>query len=102
VVSKQYFTESLTTEVEAFPVTAAAYYSEFQFVILGDGFGNVEIWSISEIVDVLRKSKVLKINERKRESRKHQVNVYPRRTGKIRPLRLSPRLRNERRYLTRE
>ena len=33
---KQYYTESLTNEIEAFPVTALAFYSEESILILGD------------------------------------------------------------------
>ena len=55
---KQYKTESLTNVFEPFPITAIAFYSDEKALILGDEFGNIEGWDLTNILDLLVKARI--------------------------------------------
>lgn len=55
---KQYITESMTKVFEGFPITAIKFEQSSQILILGDEFGNIECWNLSEFIEVLTLNKV--------------------------------------------
>ena len=75
LIEKQYMTESMTKHMEAFPVTAAKFDKESQILLLGDEFGNIEGWLLSEFVEALMLTKVEKSVLSRRRDNKSSIHV---------------------------
>ena len=50
LLEKQYMTESMTKNLEPFPVTAVKFDKDKQMIVLGDEFGNIQGWNIDKFL----------------------------------------------------
>lgn len=53
----EYQTLSLTKKLEVFPVTAIDFDHYNKLLLLGDEFGNIEGWDLSELIKLIDDSK---------------------------------------------
>lgn len=69
-------TESMTKNLEAFPVTAVKFDSNHQILLLADEFGNIQGWSMSEFLEGLVLTRVEKsILSRRRDNKGPSVDI---------------------------
>jgi hypothetical protein len=65
-----YKTTSATNTFEQFPVNCLAFYDKSNYLLMGDEFGNVTVWDLS---DLLNRLKEFNIDE-KRGKKPYQLN----------------------------
>ena len=53
VFATSYKTRSLTNKIENFPISSIAFNSRKKLLILGDHFGNITAWDLSEVITKL-------------------------------------------------
>ena len=76
VMEKQYEAESMTKNLEPFPVTAVKFDRNYQLLLLGDEFGNIKGWNLSDFLEALVLTRVEKsILSRRRDT--NPLNVSP-------------------------
>lgn len=67
----EYQTLSLTKKLEVFPITALDFDRYNKLLLLGDEFGNIEGWDLSEVIKLVDESRIEeKKKKRKRENEK--------------------------------
>lgn len=60
LIEKQYMTESMTKQLEPFPVTAVAFDKENTMLLLADEFGNIQGWNVNAFLEALVMTRVEK------------------------------------------
>ncbi len=50
----------MTSEIQPFPVTCCKFQKENQVIILGDEFGNIDCWLMTQFIEALMFTKVEK------------------------------------------
>lgn len=64
----EYQTLSLTKKLEVFPITALDFDRYNKLLLLGDEFGNIEGWDLSEVIKLVDESRI----EEKKKKRKRE------------------------------
>lgn len=73
-MEKQYIAESMTKNVEPFPITAVKFDKNYHILLLADEFGNIKGWQLDSFLEALVLTRVEKsILSRRREVK--QLNV---------------------------
>lgn len=73
-MEKQYIAESMTKNVEPFPITAVKFDKNYQLLLLADEFGNIKGWQLDSFLEALVLTRVEKsILSRRREVK---LNVH--------------------------
>ena len=73
-MEKQYVAESMTKNIEPFPVTAVKFDKNSHLLLLADEFGNIRGWNLGDFLEALVLTRVEKsILSRRRETK--PINV---------------------------
>lgn len=59
ITHKKYKTQSLTNKEEVFPITALNFYQAQKLLIMGDEFGNIEAWDLTELLKQVAESRLI-------------------------------------------
>ena len=85
ILSKGYITKSVSKVDEKFPVTAVAFNSKLKYLILGDEFGNIVVWDLTIMLEILdehqnddkkNKSKKPLSYQSNHKTDDHSINMY--------------------------